>query len=78
MTILHKQDARCAITGLEMTHKFGELDAASIDRVDSTKGYVPENVQLVCKAINLGKNTSSNEAMLTFIAKLRECTRVRK
>ena len=29
---------------------------ASVDRIDSNRGYVEDNVQLVCKAVNLMKN----------------------
>lgn len=32
---------------------------ASIDRIDSSKGYTLDNVQLVCNIVNLMKNTLS-------------------
>jgi hypothetical protein len=35
----------------------------SVDRIDSSKGYVPGNVQLVCKWVNLAKQDYSNDDM---------------
>jgi hypothetical protein len=62
-----KQDGKCAISGLSMVHRAGELDSISIDRVDSGKGYVPDNVQLVCQFINLGKHIKSDKSAREFI-----------
>lgn len=54
-----------------MTHKLRDLFAASIDRIDSAKGYVAGNVQLVCKAINLAKSAHSNDEILDFVTAVR-------
>jgi hypothetical protein len=54
-----QQEGRCAVTGIQMTHKRGdrgEYRNVSIDRMDSDKGYEPDNVRLVCKAVNLMKH----------------------
>ena len=52
-----KQERKCALSGLTLIisndHK---LNTASIDRIDSAKGYVEENVQWVHKHINIMKN----------------------
>lgn len=69
--IWRKQNGKCALTGIAMTHEAG-LKSASIDRKDSILGYTLENVQLVCKTINLGKNTYSNNEMITFIDDIRK------
>lgn len=45
--------------------------AASLDRIDSTKGYVKGNVQFVCRAINLAKSTFSDADMKNFIDNIR-------
>jgi len=69
------QKGKCALSGLPMTMQRYRLDGASIDRIDSTKGYVPGNIQLVCKAINLAKNKNTNEEMMAFIKALRAIPR---
>lgn len=53
------QQGRCALTGWPMTM---ELAAGvvptncSLDRIDSSQGYVVGNVQLVCRAANTAKS----------------------
>lgn len=49
------QKGICAIMGIPMVHKLNCLDSISIDRIDSSKGYVPGNVHLVCHGINCFK-----------------------
>ncbi len=66
MTLLVQQDYKCAISQVRMTHN-KDIYTVSIDRIDSSKGYVEGNVQLVCKFCNLGKNTHSNQEALDFI-----------
>ena len=41
--------------------------AASLDRIDSTQGYVAGNVQFVCRFINLGKQDLSDEQVREFV-----------
>lgn len=53
-----QQRGRCALTGWKMTVRRGDgivRTNASIDRIDSGKGYTLENVQLVCVAANKAK-----------------------
>lgn len=38
----------------------------SIDKIDHTKGYTMDNIQLVCMACNQIKNDLSNEEMYKF------------
>lgn len=56
LKIYEGQGGRCALSGIEMTCllKKGELSAtnASIDRIIPGGSYTPENVQLVCAALN--------------------------
>ena len=56
-----KQNGRCALTDLPFDMKFSEdyRSAAfgpSIDRIDSRKGYTPDNVQIVCFIVNMAKS----------------------
>jgi hypothetical protein len=61
-----KQNRKCALTGRELNfylHKgVKETATASLDRIDSNKGYTIDNVQWVHKDINMIKQSySQNE-----------------
>lgn len=71
--LYHKQQGLCAITNLSMVHKYGSPNSISIDRIDSSIGYVDGNIQLVCQFINLGKKTFSNNEVKLFIETIRKC-----
>jgi hypothetical protein len=54
-----KQDSKCALSGLPIKFaEYAKLETrhraltASLDRIDSSKGYTPDNVQWVHKSIN--------------------------
>jgi hypothetical protein len=49
----------------------GGPTAASLDRIDSTKGYIAGNVEFVCRFVNLGKSDLSREEVMKFIAAVR-------
>jgi len=64
---LHKkQKGYCAITKHKMTIKLNCLYSISVDRIDSSKGYTKDNIQLVCQAMNFAKNAFANEDILKF------------
>jgi hypothetical protein len=52
-----KQKERCALSGVPLELKSGYKDicTASLDRIDSLKGYVLDNIQWVHKKINVMK-----------------------
>ena len=59
--ILEKQNFKCALSGVNII--FGETatnhkknTTASIDRIDNSKGYTKENIQIVHKIINIMRN----------------------
>lgn len=61
------QNKKCALTGWDITmarnaaeHNAG-IYTASLDRIDSSMGYVAGNIQWVHKDVNLMKNTFSTE-----------------
>jgi hypothetical protein len=60
-----RQERRCAISGLpiEFPHRVADnkTNAPSLDRIDSSQGYVEGNVQWVHKHINLMKNDLSQK-----------------
>lgn len=52
-----KQDRKCALTGYDIAFtrepkKFWDLQTASLDRIDSSKGYIEGNVWWIHKDIN--------------------------
>lgn len=51
-SVLEKQNYRCALTNIPFDNADNKM---SIDRIDSSKDYVPENVWLVTKAVNVMK-----------------------
>jgi hypothetical protein len=56
MSMWEAQDGRCFYTGVRMSYAGDRLqESVSLDRVDSSKGYVPKNVVLCCNVVNLMK-----------------------
>lgn len=54
--MFENQKRRCALSGLNISFGSGKSGhTASLDRIDSTKGYVLDNVQWVHKEINMMK-----------------------
>jgi hypothetical protein len=71
-----KQDSRCALTGLELKFpKYGKDKSysASLDRIDSSKGYVEGNVQWVHKHINIMKNKFDQSYFREMCKLVNEC-----
>jgi hypothetical protein len=70
-----QQRGRCAITGVEMTYSAGNGRVAtniSIDRIDSSKGYVRGNVQLVCDIANRMKQDLTSAALKMWCRRILE------
>lgn len=77
-----KQNRRCALTGLELS--FGEgpqikqkysktsTRTASLDRIDSTKGYIVGNIQWIHKDINIMKNDLDTKTFLYYCSLIHE------
>jgi hypothetical protein len=72
-----KQNGICPYTGYRMelpekTEGFyhsGGPTRASLDRIDSSQGYMIGNVEFVCLSVNLAKKSFSREQMLDFFGK---------
>lgn len=71
------QKGCCALTGKIMVI-FGPRgtpdfwNSISIDRIDSNKGYIEGNVQLVCTAVNIMKMDMTNEFFIDFCESVAE------
>lgn len=69
-SLLLSQKFECALSGIQLVvaktareHEHGKT-TASLDRIDSSKGYLPENVQWVHKDINRMKMDLSQERFI--------------
>ena len=72
-----KQNRQCALTGDLLTLPPGgrtngnvNLGTASIDRIDSSKGYTIENVQWVNKDVNMMKGSLSTDRFMEICKKV--------
>lgn len=72
-----KQNRKCAISGVELSFDYqGDRTSwktkatnkitASLDRIDSSKGYIKDNVQWVHKRINIMKNDLRDEEFVRW------------
>lgn len=60
-----KQNGKCALTGLDISIKD---KTASLDRIDSSKGYIEGNLQWLHKDVNMMKRHYSQE-YFTYLCK---------
>jgi hypothetical protein len=73
-----KQDKKCSLSGipidfintnkgnLRQGSKYDLICTASLDRIDSNKGYIKDNIQLVHKDVNMIKKEYDQEYFLTL------------
>ena len=67
--LFEKQNRQCALSGLPL--KFGKrsgdaLATASLDRIDSSQGYIPGNLQWVHKRLQQMKSDMSQQEFLMW------------
>lgn len=65
------QDGKCAYTNRELSLD-PSTSTASLDRIDSSKGYVADNVQFVHKSVNIMKWALPENEFLQFIKEIYE------
>lgn len=65
------QNGKCAITGLVLRPEASGMFHPSLDRIDSSLGYVEGNVHIVLLAINYMKNSYSLEETKELISAMR-------
>jgi hypothetical protein len=75
LSTLQKSNYICAVTGLKMNleihpRKNANPFKASLDRIDSNKGYTEDNVQWVCWAVNQMKSDRTAEEFEFWIKAL--------
>ena len=65
----NQQKGKCALSNINMTYTLKEGRTptnVSIDKIDRTKGYTMDNIQLVCMSCNQMKNDLSEEELYNF------------
>lgn len=71
--IFNNQNGRCALSG-ELIEFGGRASkkpyTASLDRIDSSKGYIQGNIQWLHKDVNMMKNNHTSEEFLDWISKI--------
>jgi hypothetical protein len=70
-----KQKGICPYTNIKMNVRSWRKKLptnASVDRIDSSKGYTKDNIQFVCCSINLAKCDFTDEQIKEFILEIKE------
>ena len=62
------QNGKCYYSGKQMSYQGGDKDKMSIDRINSSKGYIKPNIVLCCWQVNDMKNNYSQNDFL-FLCK---------
>lgn len=70
LSLLKKQNNKCALSGRELVFKINNPNRMSIDRIDSDKGYTEDNIQLVTWVCNQAKSNLTN---LDFKQLIKDC-----
>lgn len=71
------QERRCAVSGVEIqfapdTQTRHSLQTASLDRIDSNRGYTLDNVQWVHKVVNFMKHSLDQDELLLWCQRIVE------
>ena len=75
-----KQNGKCIYTNIDLELPIQKRDTpsitkqASLDRIDSSKGYIPGNIQFVCSCINMLKNKLSDLEVKQFLKQISSFT----
>jgi hypothetical protein len=70
--LLIEQDFKCALTDWDIDAMDANKNTASLDRIDSSLGYVEGNVQWVHKMVNMCKQGYSQEEFLSMCRAVNE------
>jgi hypothetical protein len=72
MNLWDEQRGLCALTGVQMTHKSAGIYNCSIDRIDSSKGYTIDNIQLVSVIAQILKWDNDVETLKLLMKHIRK------
>lgn len=62
--VWQKQNGRCAYTDLPLVATAHQVETVSLDRIDSSKDYTADNIQLVCTPINRMKSDMTEKQFI--------------
>lgn len=70
--LFEKQGGKCALTGesIDLGRNKNDYGVASLDRIDSKRGYVEGNVQWVHRVVNFMKQSLSDEDFVRWCKKV--------
>jgi hypothetical protein len=60
----NETDWKCAISKIPVTMKHHDRFKASIDRIDSSKGYTLDNIQIVAACVNMAKSAGTDKELI--------------
>jgi hypothetical protein len=63
--LIESVDSRSQLSGIRMTYEANCMYKFSIDRIDSSMGYIKSNIRLTCLFENLAMNVWGDAALLT-------------
>lgn len=75
LDLYDSQQGRCALSGVPMTYRAGVGRTStniSIDRIDSRRGYLRGNVQLVCDLVNRMKQDLQEDELVVWCRNILE------
>ena len=75
--LFEDQEGVCPLTGYEMVYRADKgtpevFYSFSIDRIDSSKGYTKDNIQLICWGANQIKGTMTMDTLFEFVKDIYE------
>ena len=65
--LLKEQSYKCFYTGEKLEFSFNSNNKITIDRINSSIGYIKSNIQLVCFKVNTAKNLLSHSDFINLI-----------
>jgi hypothetical protein len=66
LDVFEVQQGLCAYTKLPLVATANQFNTISLDRIDSSKGYHKDNIQLVCAAINKMKQEYTEQMFISL------------
>lgn len=54
----------CSISKLPLTMRHKDRCKASVDRIDSSKGYTMDNIQIVAACVNMAKSNGTDKELI--------------
>lgn len=69
------QEGKCALSGAPLQSEGNSPYTASLDRIDSSKGYTADNIQWICWIVNKMKMDWSQDEFLSWVQAIADNTR---